>query len=136
MKCSLVSRQDKRQSSRRSGSGICIESIATAKVAAESAVQRVKQEARQHVQSQDNVAIRRLQETLEEQREHFQNRLMQAQQAHEQAIQERNKLAMTCSEGSSYLEHLKTEHQQYVEQNEARFQAAAKATRKCKSNCS
>ena len=32
----------------------------------------------QHVQSQDNVAIRRLQETLEEQRERFQGRLVDA----------------------------------------------------------
>lgn len=54
--------------------------------------------------------------------------LMQAQQAHEQAIQARNKLATNCSEGRSYLEQLQTEHQQSVGQNEARFQAAAKAT--------
>ena len=53
---------------------------------------------------------------------------MQAQQAHEQAIQARKKLAANCSEGRSYLEQLQTEHQQSVGQNEARFQAAAKAT--------
>ena len=39
---------------------------------------------------------------------------------------------MNCSEGSSYLEQLKSEHQQYVEQNEARLQAAAKATQQAR----
>ena len=108
------------------------ESIAAAMVAAELAVQNVQQQAQQHVQAQGNVAIRRSQETLEEQREHFQDRLAQATKAHEQAVQERNRLTMTCLEGNRFLEQLKSEHQQYVEQNDARFQAAAKATQQAR----
>ena len=99
-------------------------SIAATKVAAELAVQNVQQLAQQN----DNVAIRRLQATLEEQREHFQQRLAQATMAHDKAVRERDALATNCSEGNMYLEKLKSEHRQYVEQNETRFKAAAEAT--------
>ena len=54
------------------------ELITAARNATESTIHRVRQKAQQHVQAEDNVAIRRLQETLEEQREHFQARLRQA----------------------------------------------------------
>ena len=45
-------------------------------------------------QEQDNAMKR-----LEEQREHFQQRLAQATVAHEKAVQERDALATNCAEG-------------------------------------
>ena len=80
-----------------------------------------------------NVAIKRLQGTLEEQREHFQQRLAQATMAHEKAVQERDALAASCNDGNVYVEKLKSEHRQYVEQNETRFKAAAEATEQARS---
>ena len=69
---------------------------------------------------------------MEEQREHFQNWLVQAQQAYEQAIRERNRLAANCSEGSTYLEQLHAEHRQLVEQNETKYQAAVRAAQEAR----
>ena len=108
------------------------ESIAATKVAAEQAVLNVQQRAQQQeqsvqqlVQQQDNVAIKRLQGTSEEQREHFQQRLAQATKAHERVVQEKN---ASTEEGNVFVERLKSEHRQYVEQQESRLKAAMQAT--------
>ena len=113
------------------------ESIAAKKVAAELAMQNVQQRAQQQEQSvqqmaqqQDKVAIKRLQGTLEEQREHFQQRLAQATMAHDKVVQERDALA---AEGNVFVERLKSEHRQYVEQHESRFKAAVEATEQARS---
>ena len=113
------------------------ESILATKAAAELAIQNVQQRAQQQEQSvqqmaqqQDNVAIKRLQGTLEEQREHSQQRLTQATMAHDKVVPERDALA---AEGNVYVERLKLEHGQYVEQNESRFKAAVEATEQARS---
>ena len=113
------------------------ESIAATKVAAEQAMLNVQQRAQQQEQSvqqmaqqQDNVAIKRLQGTLEEQREHFQQRLAQATMARERVVQEKNALA---EEGNMFVERLKSEHRQYVEQQESRLKAAVEATEQARS---
>ena len=114
------------------------ESIAATKVAAEQAVLNVQQRAQQQeqnvqqlVQQQDNVAIKRLQGTLEEQREHFQQRLAQATMAHERAVQEKNALT---EEGNAFVDRLRTEHRQYTEQQESRLKAAIEATDQARSS--
>ena len=107
------------------------ESIAATKAAAEQAMLNVQQRAQQQeqsvqqmVQQQDNVAIKRLQGTLEEQREHFQQRLAQATAAHEKVVQEKNAMA---EEGNAFVDKMRTEHHQYVEQQEAKLKAAVEA---------
>ena len=107
------------------------ESIAATKAAAEQAMLNVQQRAQQQeqsvqqmVQQQDNVAIKRLQGTLEEQREHFQQRLAQATAAHEKVVQEKNAMA---EEGNAFVDKMRTEHHQYVEQQEAKLKAALEA---------
>ena len=114
------------------------ESIAATKVAAEQAVMNVQQRAQQQeqnvqqlVQQHDNVAINRLQGTLEEQREHFQQRLAQATMAHEKVVQEKNALA---EEGNAFVDKLRTEHRQYTEQQESRLKAALEATEQARSS--
>ena len=87
--------------------------------------QQQEQSVQQMAQQQDNVAIKRLQGTLEEQREHVQQRLAQATMAHDKVVQEKNALA---EEGNMFVERLKSEHRQYVEQHESRFKAAVEAT--------
>ena len=114
------------------------ESIAATKVAAEQAVLNVQQRAQQReqnvqqlVQQHGNVAIKRLQGTLEEQREHFQQRLAQATMAHEKVVQEKNALT---EEGNAFVDKLRTEHRQYTEQQESRLKAAIEATDKARSS--
>ena len=114
------------------------ESIAATKVAAEQAVLNVQQRAQQQeqhvqqlVQQHDNVAIKRLQGTLEEQREHFQQRLAQATMAHEKVVQEKNALT---EEGNAFVDRLRTEHRQYTEQQESRLKAAIEATDQARSS--
>ena len=112
------------------------ESIAATKAAAEQAMLNLQQRAQQQehnvqqlAQHHDNVAIKRLQGTLEEQREHFQQRLAQATSAHEKVLQEKNALA---EEGNAFVERMRTEHRQYTEQQEARLKAALEATDKAR----
>ena len=52
--------------------------------------------------------------------------------AHDKAVQERDALA-SCNEGNAYVEKLKSEHRQYVEENETRFKAAAEAMEQARS---
>ena len=113
------------------------ESIAATKAAAEQAMLNLQQRAQQQehnvqqlAQHHDNVAIKRLQGTLEEQREHFQQRLAQATTAHERVLQEKNALA---EEGNAFVDRMRTEHRQYTEQQEARLKAALEATDKARS---